>query len=378
LGGIVPSEMGFHYSKTTTEDGKLPADDIQTVQWSVTNSVPEIVSVQTGDVFEANTLYYLTTYIKADVAQVYRDSPTGIYIYESDPVAFSTLPSIDIEKTKVRMGNTVEDVLVYAEFYKAAVGNVPIKEVKIYYDTNDIHLKEGVAVPGGVYPPPTGAGGVYPTSPGTIANVVDPPLTKDTGEGGDYTDAGFTANKAVTRLDEDETYYIVIAVTNDRDDTDAVLIEYKTVDTTLNVTVPVKMIFAAFASEGGVVRSPAYTITTEAYFPVNVTLAEFNEEEDAGLTLMDTEPDGTYELGLKFIEIASEPSFQTDWITLGSQADGFMVRLGSEGDEEEEPPTGTASFEITGSYGGPFTETLRPKYAAVFRFELEYDEPAQP
>jgi hypothetical protein len=351
----------------------LDGDITGIVAWPEGTAItPAEISESIKEKLDPNTIYYITTYININTNElddVYL-SPSIVEskFIESVPVAFSTLPKID----KVTFGEKDAEfntALVNAEFHQADEGaeNVPITDVTIYYaegPTGTIALKDEK---GGKYVPPTddpptvgsGYGGVYPNDPPdeTLVQLdpgADPP---------EYTDEGFT-NALIPGLTPDETYEIVVVITNARGDKHALSRTYITADTTLNVTVPVKMIFAAFASDDGEIVSPEYSITVDAAFPVKVSLAAFNKEnQDAEeLDLISDVPTSEDELRLKFVD-TEEDSPIMDWIASGTQADGDMGTLNL-----DDP---SVSFKITGKYGGPFTDTAKtPKYAAVFKFEI--------
>jgi hypothetical protein len=263
-------------------------------------------------------------------------------------VTFATLP--EITDASARMGADPTEALVSADFHVADVNNADITAVTIYYDTETIDEDD-----------PSGA-------------AHSETLTSGTGKG-KFQNTGFE-DALLPNLTPGETYHILIVIENEGECKAAyeLLPLYKAADTTLNVTVPVKMIFAAFASKGGDIVSPEYHITTEAHFPVKVTLASFTavSGKDEGLILTDETPIGNY-FNLKFSGIDPN-TFGTAWITPEAQTH-FMGNLGSSYNTAELDGPHTASFEITGLYKGDLTGQKFPEYAAVFRFALEY-EPA--
>jgi hypothetical protein len=164
-------------------------------------------------------------------------------------------------------------------------------------------------------------------------------------------------------------------ITNARGDRHAVLY----VDTTLNVTVPVKMIFAAFASDEGTITSPVYRIKTAARFPVKVSLARFDAMGQDGVTLTQEADDdlstGQFNLKLKGAEgDGFTAAADTGWIgTANVGLPGGVLGTFGEPGYSPAPDENQCDFEITGryEYGDDFPVTAAtPKYAAVFKFEL--------
>jgi hypothetical protein len=104
---------------------------------------------------------------------------------------------------------------------------------------------------------------------------------------------------------------------------------------------------------------------------VNVTLSEFNVEEAANLALISTVPtaEDSDKLCLKFVDAAEDsPSFtMDDWIASGPQTESN----GAMGQLTETKPA--VHFKITGKYVGDHDTPKTPKYAAVFKFDLDYE-----
>jgi hypothetical protein len=355
---------GFRYY-TGIDDSGEPTGDPVPVAW--TNGSSSTKVGETGNnALEANTLYYLTTYIKVDAGQFYRNPPGGDdQIFESAPVAFSTLPEIT-SGTAVGEAGIPTAALVTSAFSGGTEG---IASVKVYCgavnETSIVVIPGyGTASPGGAYV----SSGVTPASSQT------------------FDETGFT-NMEITGLTPGKRYNIAIEITNKHDDKDAYILPdpYWAGDASLEVSVPVKMIFAAFRSGGGEITSPVYRIKTSARFPIKVSLAKFVTVQSAGgLTLTATENEllDSGEFNLKLTGVGGTAAQDTGLIPLDVDiaADAGVGLLGTFGGpaySSGAPYVGQCDFKITGLYKydeGDFPETpMRPEYAAVFRFELKYE-----
>jgi hypothetical protein len=173
--------------------------------------------------------------------------------------------------------------------------------------------------------------------------------------------------------------YFVIEITNARGDKAAfpLQLEYQ-----LTVHVPVKMIFAAFASDTNTdgitqINSPVYKITAEARDPVSVMLTEFKTVDSQGLTLIpgsETLGNNQFKLNLvgtpvgkPFVRISITPDVPLN-------APFGTLDAGSYNDGDINPPRFDGRFRLEGEYQGNL-ERKQPEYAAVFKFELVTTEP---
>lgn len=131
----------------------------------------------------------------------------------------------------------------------------------------------------------------------------------------------------------------------------------------LDVSVPVKLMFASFATEDGAVNSPEYSFTNNSSADVKVSLSAIETVSADGIALTTGQEPGKLRL-----ELIGGRAFARD---LGSvQADTPMDRvLGILGRKDAENCTGQLHFG--GRYHGVFSATAkRPSYTALFEFEL--------
>lgn len=145
---------------------------------------------------------------------------------------------------------------------------------------------------------------------------------------------------------------------------------YRAADALLDVSVPVKLIFASFASGGGNVISPSYAITNRSVLPVKVSLAEFHSNGLEGLTLIQTTPANEGELNLSLVGSTNFSTISNLPDGALSGTDGYMGQLGITGNA-----AATGRFTIGGSYYGSFATPKNPQFSAVFTFELVLPTP---
>jgi hypothetical protein len=276
-------------------------------------------------------------------------------------------------------GASPTDILVSSVFEG---GTENIKTVKVYCseaDTTNIVVTPMASNPGTASAP----GGARVSNPGGVE-----PVTLQAADE-KFVNTGLS-NLEIGGLEPGKLYNIVIEITNVHDDTDAISFTHPAGNASLEVSVPVKMIFAAFRSDGGKITSPVYRIKTSAYFPIKVSLAKFasmNSDASALTQVMDDD----LELGqfnLKLVGVSSdegdEPEFaaaaDTGWIGTADMGTPGGV-LGTFGSSYSSSIVhNQCGFKLTGlyKYEGDFPETpMRPEYAAVFKFEIDI-APQQP
>jgi hypothetical protein len=139
-------------------------------------------------------------------------------------------------------------------------------------------------------------------------------------------------------------------------------------DALLSVSVPIKMIFAAFASGHGQLSSPQYTITNLSRHPLTVSLDSFTLKEADGLTLSQN-PVSAGEIGLRLAGQRDTPGFGTGFLSLGS---GLNLALAGEGAPlaPVNQPGSVGYFRIEGLYKGLFDAQRLPSFAASFKLRL--------
>ncbi len=144
----------------------------------------------------------------------------------------------------------------------------------------------------------------------------------------------------------------------------------------IHVSVPVKLLWAAFESDGGNVTSPDYYFYNHSSHEISVTLQQLTVVYDDGLDLVSSTTAGS---GLDEVELQLDPDpvSGTGWreisqisLMAGNYSDGLLgkIKAGDQG-----------YFDIVGTYGGYFTgfdlssgNYRQSEYEAIFRFELTH------
>lgn len=123
--------------------------------------------------------------------------------------------------------------------------------------------------------------------------------------------------------------------------------------TRISVSVPTKLIWAAFASDGGTVQSPDYTISNNSsILDLDVSLVSFTADTSADNTAVDN----------KLTLNMASTDFTSISDLLGLSA---TVKL-----SQKLAKSGSLGFELDGTYTGSFATSRTPKYEAVFQFDL--------
>ena len=121
--------------------------------------------------------------------------------------------------------------------------------------------------------------------------------------------------------------------------------------TVVSVSVPVKVIWAAFASDGGEVTAPAYKITNKSAFALDVTLVSFNADATDDNTAVDDK---------LTLNITGDEMAASDVVGITSSVaydDALAV-------------DGVWNFSFAGEYTGDFGTAYTPSYAMVLQFDL--------
>jgi hypothetical protein len=140
----------------------------------------------------------------------------------------------------------------------------------------------------------------------------------------------------------------------------------------INVSVPVKLIFAAFQSDGGDIISPGYHIKNNAKTPVNVSITALTAMAAAGLTL--TTADVLTEnnrLNLYFagkLKTASD-IIPTDKLSLANPLNPAIPVCTLGAYDESGGGGDTYDFTFDGEYRGLFSPIKQPKYTITFKFQ---------
>ncbi len=132
-------------------------------------------------------------------------------------------------------------------------------------------------------------------------------------------------------------------------------------DKIYSVSIPTKLMFAAFATGNGDVTSPVYHITNNSPLAVKVTLTRFDVTQADGVTL--TATGSGLRLTLTPLSVFSNG---IGAILPGTQAGGYLGTLGNQSSADK-----TGTFRFDGRYYDTFSSTAkRPVYSAVFQFEM--------
>jgi len=125
------------------------------------------------------------------------------------------------------------------------------------------------------------------------------------------------------------------------------------VTTNMSVSVPVRLVWAAFASDGGEITSPVYTITNNSKFAVDVKLTRFdnttreeNKKEDMDANIVISLTD----LNQSAINVVG----MTEPLSLPTPLSA----------------NGEKTFQIGGTYTGSFADAYQPTYNMVLEFSI--------
>ncbi len=150
---------------------------------------------------------------------------------------------------------------------------------------------------------------------------------------------------------------------------------YEEYSETIHVSVPVKLLWAAYESGSGVVTSPEYYFYNHSSYDINVTLQQLTVRYADGLDLVaDTYAgSGKSEVALQLNPLTGRDGWRlANQVRLldGNNEAGLLGKI-SAGDQ--------GYFDINGTYGGDFAgfdlangSYLQPEYKAVFCFELTH------
>ncbi|MCL2324664.1 MAG: hypothetical protein FWC48_03740 [Actinomycetia bacterium] len=124
----------------------------------------------------------------------------------------------------------------------------------------------------------------------------------------------------------------------------------------IDVSVPVKLIFAAFRSDKGAITAPSYYLQNRGQTPVEVKLTSFTVDVSAGLVLT-SDPKKSDELALKLQGLGAA----NDWLTPGSANKALgTIPVGDRTD-----------FTLSGRYTGGYFAAKTPRYFVTFEFSAD-------
>jgi hypothetical protein len=380
LYGQTFSQGGFRYSDSNAVSGwalSAPITD-PSVAWVSGDILPATLTKNVTNL-HPNTTYYMQSYL---------DATTSAILY-SPVVPFTTLPEVTAAAAVIN-GTDPGNTKINATFYSNTSPQTrAIDYADIYWGETGVWNVSALA---------TLDLSVGATALNTLNTVTSNaaathvPLVKGTS----FTDAGIADYLGVTGLTAGKTYNIVIVITNEDGGKDFKLITYKA-GLPISVTAPVKLVFAAFESDEGVITSPEYYITsynskgaaagwTDNTTKIDVTLSTFKDIDTAhaggagttwntsqGLTLdsLTSPPTVNYHFNLKlqgYDSTYTTKTTDTGWLHTGYTSSAVLKTL--------EPPgssmtsSNTWYFTLEGAYKGDFNLIRMPEYSAVFKFAV--------
>jgi hypothetical protein len=256
---------------------------------------------------------------------------SGAQNLTSASVQFATLPYIESASASEAADDGTA-ALISADFYESTATNIAIDKVTLYWDTA-----------------PIDAG-----SPETAAH-------SETLAPEAYGTSGFTGYK-LEGLTVDTAYNLLLVIENESGiDSRA----FTHAPAEINVSVPVKLIFAAFDTDGGDVTAPVYHIKNNGKNTASVTVDGFDEIDGDELTLTKYPP-GVDELRLKLEGTgASLGTGMADYLEISASINAPLCTLQSSGIAGD-----TYYFTLSGSYNGAFSTVRRPEYFLILKFGL--------
>ncbi len=143
---------------------------------------------------------------------------------------------------------------------------------------------------------------------------------------------------------------------------------------TIHVSVPVKLLWAAYESDSGNVISPEYYFFNHSTYDISVTLQELIiiEADDLGLVTSTSVGSDAAEVALQLDPMTDRGGWKiTNQISLMAGSNGELLGKIGAGDR--------GFFDIIGTYGGDFADFdlaagdyLQPEYEAIFKIELTH------
>ena len=284
----------------------------------------------------------------------------GTYAFE-----YCAIEEISIPDSVIKMGQESfnmcaelksyiqpENVEYYSSMTTMGYGMTALQEFRVTQSMVDNNIS--FILPAGTW---------YLSTDATKSYVVSTSSIKSADWGvGTYTTIMPDPDGYITVTDEDSvlTYSIPVygyvgrdATATDSNPNDPnVAPEYTETGTIVSVSVPTKIIFAAFASDGGEVTAPDYMITNKSAFALKVTLTDFTASETDDNAAVDDK----LTLNITGAEMA-----KADVIGLQDNTTAYGAKLAKDS---------TWNFSLDGEYTGDFGTSYMPKYSATFQFDL--------
>ncbi|MGI6004292.1 MAG: hypothetical protein ACOX88_02600 [Christensenellales bacterium] len=133
--------------------------------------------------------------------------------------------------------------------------------------------------------------------------------------------------------------------------------EVEVIATDMEISVPVKLMWAAFASGGGTIVSPSYTIENKSPFAVDVELTSFTSDTD----VPDPVKDAGIVLNLSSLAAAATNVPGTSGLTVPVVVGTLTAATGA---------APSKAFSIGGTYTGSFAAVYQPTYQMVLTFSI--------
>jgi hypothetical protein len=372
--GFLSGGFRYAYAAAGSEENlALGENIIRNVDWTNPGKSAEV----TVETLEPNTQYYMDIKYGIKIGNY-----TLAHPYVSPAVAFSTKPLI-VDKvdgddvTYVKESTEDEDkLLVTAKFYESTVNeganNVPITGVTVYRSATEIDATDlsDAAMAAAV----------------SNAGATSSPLTKGASTG-NFSDTGFS-DFEVDALKDSATNelidtHILIVLTNLAGDKASYALTYAATSSEppapqINVSVPTKLIFAAFESGEGAITAPDYHIINNGTTAIDVSitgLAAKKPEDTVDLALKDVSDEqlasNQFNLYFKGKVGSSGTISPTNKLYAGTDLNiGVCQSLGAAPADPSTDTSNTYYFTLAGKYNGSFAVTKEPVYNITFTFAV--------
>jgi hypothetical protein len=194
----------------------------------------------------------------------------------------------------------------------------------------------------------------------TVNVPPESPYSVSAPEIANYTNVGVIVDSG--ERDSNKSYYINPSVSQAH----TIQFVYDTTSTMLSLSVPSRLVFASFASDGGTLSAPDYQIMNHSSLPVNVTLQSFTADvnHQDGVTMVQGPPEGEDQIQLHLVGVSNFKTLHN--LPNGTLDHGFMGQLA-----KRNQPDSIGEFTFEGNYKGRFGVKRYPRFQAVFTFALE-------
>jgi hypothetical protein len=146
-------------------------------------------------------------------------------------------------------------------------------------------------------------------------------------------------------------------------DTVAITLAAQWTEAIVNVSVPTKLIFAAFESNKGDITAPEYHIINNGILETKVSVESIADLGSDGFTLTNALAVGDNQVNLYIKGIGNSASFKTPNLTT-SDTNIVLPTIAAKG-----APGDTFGFTLAGRYNGSFGTARQSVYGFVFKFE---------